>query len=415
MPLQHSVEEVCMPKTTGLRKSKFTSWHPLCGSFCHWLATPPRAYGEDLLAVTHLPSDIASGIGASVAVEFARCNNRGGSAAVAAEPPHNSGSGHRTIDKLPVELWAEIFYICLPTQTFITPDPLQAPLLLCQICRSWRAIATGTPLLWSALAIRGSWCLCVWKSSLESWLRRAGNAVLSLDIAVPLYMEPIFTRHIMRLVTGAADRWYHLRLGLTNPLLCVLLDREMPALRTLEFSSLHPLSSLSMKDSQVPSLKNVSLLSKSLYIQPLCLPWTQLTSLSSQCWLNIPQHLDILTRCPALEIYSMRIIDAEVGRDFSTILRHDMRILEIIPFMGSALGPVLDYFHLPNLVQLSFVIPDGSPSQYRTTWTNTHLLRLYERSSFPLAKLRLKGATAPDECISALQKVIHTLVLVECQ
>lgn len=403
-----------MPKMAALRKSKSAAWHPFCGSFCHWLAAPPRAYGRELLEIDPLPSNTHP-IGASVAAGFAPCNNHVGSDAVAAEPPQKKGSGQRTIDKLPVELWAEIFYICLPSQTFITPDPLQAPLLLCQICRSWRAIATGTPLLWSALAIRGSWCLRVWKSCLESWLRRAGNAVLSLDVTVPLYMEAIFTRHIMKLMTDAADRWYHLRLGLTNPLLCALLDREMPALRTLEFSSLHPLSSLSMKGSQVPSLMSVSLLSKALYIQPLCLPWAQLTSLSSQCWLNIPQHLDILSRCPALEVYSMRIIDAEVGHDFSTLLRHDMQILEVIPFMGSALGPVLDYFQLPNLVQLSFVVPDGSPSQYRTTWTNTHLLRLYERSSFPLAKMCLKGAIASDECISALQKVIPTLALVELQ
>jgi hypothetical protein len=228
-------------------------------------------------------------------------------------------------------------------------------------------------------------------------------------------MEPMFMRHMMKLVTDGADRWYHLRLGLTNPLLCELLDREMPALRTLEFSSLHPLSSLSMKGSQVPSLKNVSLLSKALYIQPLCLPWAQLTSLSSQCWLNVPQHLDILSRCPSLEAYSMRIIDAEVGRDFSSILKHDLRVLEVIPFLGSALGSVLDYFQLPNLVELSFVIPNGSPSQFRTTWTNTHLLRLHERSSFPLAKICLKGVTASDECISALQKAIPTLALVERQ
>ncbi|KAJ7776602.1 hypothetical protein DFH07DRAFT_693797, partial [Mycena maculata] len=57
------------------------------------------------------------------------------------------------------ELITEIFVHCLPTPAsatgacffrphFVRPSVKDAPLLLCQICRRWRAIALTTPQLW---------------------------------------------------------------------------------------------------------------------------------------------------------------------------------------------------------------------------------------------------------------------------
>ncbi|KII94724.1 hypothetical protein PLICRDRAFT_78038, partial [Plicaturopsis crispa FD-325 SS-3] len=49
---------------------------------------------------------------------------------------------------IPPELWAEIFIHCLPHDDFVVPSERTAPLLLVQICKLWRAIATTTPRLW---------------------------------------------------------------------------------------------------------------------------------------------------------------------------------------------------------------------------------------------------------------------------
>ncbi|KAF8175470.1 hypothetical protein K438DRAFT_1608588, partial [Mycena galopus ATCC 62051] len=47
---------------------------------------------------------------------------------------------------LPPEITSHIFIQSLPEDT--RPSPRSAPLLLVQICRSWRVIAIATPDLW---------------------------------------------------------------------------------------------------------------------------------------------------------------------------------------------------------------------------------------------------------------------------
>ncbi|KAJ7167781.1 hypothetical protein C8R46DRAFT_870883, partial [Mycena filopes] len=57
---------------------------------------------------------------------------------------------------LPVEITSEIFLCCLPrtSEYFLPPtfeSPVRAPMLLLQICRTWRAIALSSPRLWGFL------------------------------------------------------------------------------------------------------------------------------------------------------------------------------------------------------------------------------------------------------------------------
>ncbi|KAJ7108306.1 hypothetical protein C8R44DRAFT_531522, partial [Mycena epipterygia] len=49
---------------------------------------------------------------------------------------------------LPNEITSQIFVACLPEDGRVTPSPHTAPLLLAQICRHWRNIATSTCELW---------------------------------------------------------------------------------------------------------------------------------------------------------------------------------------------------------------------------------------------------------------------------
>ncbi|KAJ7167777.1 hypothetical protein C8R46DRAFT_898531, partial [Mycena filopes] len=57
---------------------------------------------------------------------------------------------------LPVEITSEIFLCCLPetSKYSLRPtfkSPIEAPMLLLQICRTWRAIAISSPRLWTVL------------------------------------------------------------------------------------------------------------------------------------------------------------------------------------------------------------------------------------------------------------------------
>ena len=317
-----------------------------------------------------------------------------------------------SIGNLPVDLWAQIFLFCLPDEEFIIPDPLQAPLLLCQVCSSWRTVATNTSLLWSNLSIRQSWRRHVWKSSLESWLTRAKTTSLHLDISIT---ESNVDDHIFKLIVSSADRWYHLRLGVSNQLLRSVLNRRMPKLHTLEFSSMNPIASLVIPKAHVPSLSTVSFLTQPLFTQPFSLPWTQLTSLSSLCWLNIDQHIDILRRCPNLEVYRMSVFhifdDPPSGHYTPLVVKH-LKVLGIVAYFGRVMGEFLSRLQLPSLIELTFaaaIVPGESPECAITTWPKSHVVSLIERSSCELTKLCLQGIDMSDEEVGDTKASIPTL------
>ena len=94
-------------------------------------------------------------------------------------------------DSLPVELLAEIFLLCLPSEISKPPSPTAAPLLVAQICRRWRSIALDLPPLWASFCatynpVRGALFAkmpAAWANGLgDLWLQRAKNHPLSLTL-----------------------------------------------------------------------------------------------------------------------------------------------------------------------------------------------------------------------------------------
>ncbi|KAF6763768.1 hypothetical protein DFP72DRAFT_745097, partial [Ephemerocybe angulata] len=57
------------------------------------------------------------------------------------------------IRRIPDELLQEIFQHCLPTRHMPTLSNRSAPILLTRVSRPWRALAFGTPTLWTSLHI----------------------------------------------------------------------------------------------------------------------------------------------------------------------------------------------------------------------------------------------------------------------
>ncbi|KAF8189042.1 hypothetical protein BJ912DRAFT_1143232 [Pholiota molesta] len=66
----------------------------------------------------------------------------------------SSPSTKSPISTVPYDILFEIFVRCLPQDRFEIrqPETRIAPILLCHICSSWRAIALTTPILWSQLS-----------------------------------------------------------------------------------------------------------------------------------------------------------------------------------------------------------------------------------------------------------------------
>ncbi|KDR80045.1 hypothetical protein GALMADRAFT_1176579 [Galerina marginata CBS 339.88] len=57
------------------------------------------------------------------------------------------------LQNLPNETITDIFIFCLPQESFLHPDPRNAPILLTHICSSWRAFVTQVPALWKSIAL----------------------------------------------------------------------------------------------------------------------------------------------------------------------------------------------------------------------------------------------------------------------
>ncbi|KAF5335772.1 hypothetical protein D9611_009683 [Ephemerocybe angulata] len=57
------------------------------------------------------------------------------------------------IRRMPLEILHAIFRHCLPTEHNAVMNTVAAPLLLTHVCRQWRDLAIGMPLLWSSLHI----------------------------------------------------------------------------------------------------------------------------------------------------------------------------------------------------------------------------------------------------------------------
>lgn len=95
---------------------------------------------------------------------------------------------------LPPEVWSRIFTCCLPKDQFLEPEPLRAPLLVTQICRLWREIATSTPQLWTSLCVIEGDAHCIQTSQsralqIDLWLSRSGNLPIYIYLEISNKVE----------------------------------------------------------------------------------------------------------------------------------------------------------------------------------------------------------------------------------
>ncbi|KAG1746089.1 hypothetical protein EDB19DRAFT_2037439 [Suillus lakei] len=85
---------------------------------------------------------------------------------------------------LPTEILQQIFKSCLPSDRYVIPHILSAPLLLCQICHRWRDIAQATPELWSSIDVHdwGVWTADFYTAMVARWLAAARTRPLAVSV-----------------------------------------------------------------------------------------------------------------------------------------------------------------------------------------------------------------------------------------
>ncbi|KAJ7803743.1 hypothetical protein B0H13DRAFT_1671541, partial [Mycena leptocephala] len=98
------------------------------------------------------------------------------------------------IRTMPVEILQEIFMACLPTRHDSIMHASHIPLILGRVCSRWRTISLSTPVLWSSVHVivpstagdQGHKEVRLACESLQLWLRRSGDCLLSIAIFVPV-------------------------------------------------------------------------------------------------------------------------------------------------------------------------------------------------------------------------------------
>ncbi|KAJ7844769.1 hypothetical protein B0H14DRAFT_2358444 [Mycena olivaceomarginata] len=79
--------------------------------------------------------------------------------------------------RLPQDVMAEIFVAALPLDRNAIMSSAESPLLLCHVCRTWRAIALSTPRLWASLHVvvpKNISALSRINGATLTWLSRSG-------------------------------------------------------------------------------------------------------------------------------------------------------------------------------------------------------------------------------------------------
>ncbi|KAF6763721.1 hypothetical protein DFP72DRAFT_1163659 [Ephemerocybe angulata] len=147
-----------------------------------------------------------------------------------ASPLRRAVKAHRAIislaRRLPDDVYREIFPYCLPTESYATPNPLDAPIVLTHVCRRWRHIAHSTPRLWSRLHMDP---LAIPEYDEDSdaptfptreWIQRAAAVPFSLSFhSASPYFPPVSA--VRELIEGLAlssttPRWNNFAISLPS-------------------------------------------------------------------------------------------------------------------------------------------------------------------------------------------------------
>ncbi|KAK7063466.1 hypothetical protein R3P38DRAFT_2818663 [Favolaschia claudopus] len=239
------------------------------------------------------------------------------------------------------------------------------PLLLAQICRTWRVIALDTPSLWSRVQIPSR----RWSSGLgkllQSWLARTTmNHPLHLKLELPGYddREPelipsIVARYAEQWVTFSCSlRWWS-ESSRTSSFIHGLRDR-LPLLRELDTTVYThgpeehltaPITAFSV----APKLRKATI----VLISPewITLPWPQLThlTLDRQPGRNIPKCIKIGGEIPHLEVLSIEWGGSHEERPVPVTLRKVYKLrLNNTDSDADWTVDLLPYIVLPRLISL---------------------------------------------------------------
>ncbi|KAJ7080940.1 hypothetical protein B0H15DRAFT_855580 [Mycena belliarum] len=306
---------------------------------------------------------------------------------------------------LPPEVVSLIFIRCIPSGSPVYPSPIEAPLLLTQICRQWREIAIDTPELWQSIALLDTRSVEVF----NSWILRSGSLPLTFSLNC---VDPIHAASLLDVCLPHVRRWQDVELALPAGVLRRL-DDDFPLLMLRNISLLlrGPFSQDgNLTTTQPITMSNAPLLcSANVATYPdvaLELPWTQLTSLTLGR-LDPGDCFAILQRCPLLTTLDISITGAATEAESLPLLT--LPLLESFTF-PSDLSTALPRLRFPRLAHIHIreTVVFGAAHAGALQTLLTHV-------PAPVARLALtlKYPASPtlEHCLAAVPASLPTLAL----
>lgn len=285
-----------------------------------------------------------------------------------------------SFNDLPGEILQEIFSQCLPHPSSIHALPRfgcqesfaslrNAPLLLCNVCKQWRAVAISSPNLWTTMSVIVRSGVAVPAPDLVSvWLYRSG--ALPLNLALYQQNEStancVVTGHILSLFQRHISQWgdIHFELHGYDHSQSFAMDEQAglllhrfrlhtsllyPEQEKALFSVLHRAPKLNtLHVSRIPDL---DLFGGS----PIPIPWPQLVHLCLDYVPAVGTALHILNMSPCLETCCMKI-DAAKG----SLLYHSSGLSRLrtlsVNLASESLACFFEQLTLPKLVDLTIFV-----------------------------------------------------------
>ncbi|KAJ6466813.1 hypothetical protein C8R45DRAFT_1219175 [Mycena sanguinolenta] len=301
--------------------------------------------------------------------------------------------------KLPFEVTSEIFVQCLPDPEDADPifdfslEELPVPVLLTQVCRTWRAIAFKTPRIWAVFRVDiETWPEDFSRGTLRltEWLERAGISPLSFIVR----QEPGSTqiaplRKLLSPILARSRQWRTIDLALPHADLVSkkfqsAVRGNLPLLETLQIASvttLGPNANPVMTAFELaPRLRRVAL--KNLRPTGILLPWQHLSHLSAESLngidcLHVLRSAVSLVECRFGSVHGSGIVTGTAP----LLSRPALKVLHLEG--GSVCRLILGLLTLPSLVELRY--GDGNSSEH------VHFIDFLSRSRPPLLRLHLHG------------------------
>ncbi|KAJ7147978.1 hypothetical protein C8R46DRAFT_1359489 [Mycena filopes] len=234
------------------------------------------------------------------------------------------------VRRLPLDIVQEIFVACLPTHRNCVMSAVEAPVLLGRICSAWRAISITTPRLWSRLHIVEPEPLGWGRpdgildekvaqrlETTKTWLDRSGQCPLSISFQGSSSGSTAIQDRFMQTIIPLAPRWNDITLWVGNMVLDVFSDiteNDVPLLRRLEVSE-YSVIEHSLALLKAPNLTELSFTGRHGEIPDVPVRWENLAHLSVGHTLPCLVALELLSRCPQLQVCSLLIHLGDISMD----------------------------------------------------------------------------------------------------